>query len=192
MSDPRSTYEPLTESVRRLVELTIRTEAEATTIAEAKARIDSVVEDLSRSVMSSSFGVRQVADGQGPAWGNAVIGVRNPLAPPLAVHHEADGSVWSEFILGAQYEGPPGHVHGGICALVLDHVLGATAHQPGRPSVTGTLQLRYERGTPLGPLRAEAHVDRIEGVKTFAVGYITDAAGITVRAEGVFIFPRTR
>jgi hypothetical protein len=30
----------------------------------------------------------------------------------------------------------------------------------------------------------------VEGVKTFAVGHIADANGITVEAEGVFIHPR--
>ncbi len=74
----------------------------------------------------------------------------------------------------------------------LDHVLGATAHKPGRPAVTGTLSVRYLRGTPLGPLHAEAHVDRVEGVKTFASGHMADAQGITVRAEGVFVHPRNR
>jgi hypothetical protein len=39
-------------------------------------------------------------------------------------------------------------------------------------------------------LRAEAHVDRVEGLKTFAVGHIADARGVTVQAEGVFIHPR--
>jgi acyl-coenzyme A thioesterase PaaI-like protein len=91
--------------------------------------------------------------------------------------------------LGAAYEGPPGQVHGGVCALILDHVLGATAHQPGRPAYTGTLTLRYGRGTPLGPVRVDAHVDRIDGAKTFAKGHISDSQGITVTAEGVFIIP---
>lgn len=75
--------------------------------------------------------------------------------------------------------------------MVLDHVLGATAHKPGRPAYTGTLTLRYHRGTPLRkPLRAEAWVDRVEGVKTFAAGQLSDSDGVTVSAEGVFIHPR--
>jgi acyl-coenzyme A thioesterase PaaI-like protein len=82
-------------------------------------------------------------------------------------------------------------VHGGVCALVLDHVLGATAHRRQAPAFTGTITLRYVRPTWLGPLRAEAWVDREEGSKTFAVGQITDAEGVvTVRAEGVFIRPK--
>ncbi|OBG24235.1 PaaI family thioesterase [Mycobacterium sp. 852002-51057_SCH5723018] len=182
-------YEPLAESVRRLIDATIRTEAGADAVEAAKAHVDRAVELLSDAPMPASFGVRGISDGQPLASGNVMIGRRNPVAPPLVIHRDADGAVWTEVILGAAYEGPPGHVHGGVCALLLDHVLGATAHQPGRPAYTGTLTLRYARGTPLGPVRAEAHVDRIEGTKTFAKGHIADTRGVTVTAEGVFIIP---
>ena len=70
-------------------------------------------------------------------------------------------------------------------------VHGATAHLPGKPAYTGTLTLRYVRGTPLGkPLHAQAHVDRRDRTKTFADGHIADADGVTVQAEGVFIHPK--
>lgn len=187
---PQALYESLTGSVRRLVDATIRSRADLDTIVAAKAKIDAAADELSLSLMPGSFGVQQAVDGQSGAWGNAVIGLRNALAPPLLVHHESDGRVWADVTLGAAYEGPAGHVHGGICALLLDHVLGATAHQPGRPAVTGTLTLRYEAGTRLGPVHAEAHIDRVEGVKTFAVGHLATSDGVTVRAEGVFFHPR--
>lgn len=190
MTDPSSTYELLAVSVRKLIDATIRTELEPNAIADAAAQIDVITSRLSAEQMPGSFGERPSTDGQGPASGNAVIGVRNPLAPPLTIH-QGNGLVWSELVLGAAYEGPAGYVHGGVCAMVLDHVLGATAHKPGRPAYTGTLTLRYHRGTPLlKPLRAEAWVDRVEGVKTFAVGRLTDSDGVTVSAEGVFIHPR--
>lgn len=183
-------YESLAQSVRRLIDVTIRTEASASVVAAAKAHIDCAVEELSEMLMPGSFGVREIGDQQSMVSGNVAVGVRNPVAPPLEIHHEPDGLVWTEVTLGAAYEGPPGHVHGGVCALILDHVLGATAHQPGRPAYTGTLTLRYVRGTPLGPLRAHARVDRIEGAKTFAVGHLADDKGVTVTAEGVFIIPK--
>ena len=86
---------------------------------------------------------------------------------------------------------PIGHVHGGVSALILDHVLGATAHQPGRPAYTGTLTLRYHQRTPLQrPLRADAWVESLDGVKTFAAGKISGTDGVTVSAEGIFIHPR--
>jgi uncharacterized protein (TIGR00369 family) len=186
----KSLYGPLADSLRRLIDLSIRTEADAATVATAKAKIDSAADDLSRSLSLGSFGLRQTRDGQPTTWGNVLIGLRNPIAPPLVVQHGTGGQVWADLTLGAPYEGPAGLVHGGVCALILDHVLAATAHKPGQPAVTGTLCVRYLRGTPLGSLRAEARVERVEGTKTFAVGHIADAEGITVRAEGVFIYPR--
>ena len=184
-------HERLTAAARRLIDATIRTEVSADAIAAATAKIEAATAQLSDSLMPGSFGVQATPDGRSIALGNVVIGLRNPVAPPLTIHHEADGTVHTEFELGAAYEGPPGHVHGGVCALILDHVLGATAHQPGKPAFTGTLTLRYVRGTRLDqPLRAQAQVSRTEGTKTFAAGSITDAEGVTVEAEGIFIHPR--
>jgi len=184
-------HERLTASVRRLIDVTIRSEVDEATLAAVTDKIDSATAQLSDALIPGSFGVQATPDGRSIALGNVVIGQRNPVAPPLTIYHGADGEVYAEFVLGAAYEGPPDHVHGGVCALILDHVLGATAHQPGKPAVTGTLTLRYLRGTRLGqPLRASARVDRIEGAKTFSVGHISDADGATVAAEGIFIHPR--
>lgn len=188
----RSVYEPLAQSVRRLIDVSIRTHADEATVKSAIDKIDGAAAELeSAALRDGSFGLEHSSDGELMAWGNVVMGLRNPTAPPLVVHHEADGFVWAEFVLGAAFEGPAGHVHGGVCAMLLDHVLGATAHKPGKPAVTGTLTVRYRRGTRLGrPLRAEAHVDRVDGVKTFAVGHIADDEGRTVEAEGIFIHPK--
>lgn len=184
-------YAPLAESIRRLIDITVRTEAGPAAVAAATSKIDSAAEELSEALLPGPFGVHHTPGGETIAWGNAVIGLRNPVAPPLVVNRDSDGLLWSEFVLGAAYEGPPGSVHGGVCALVLDHLLGATAHQPERPVFTGTLTLRYRRRTPLGrPLRAEARVEHIEGVKTFAVGQLADDEGVTVEAEGIFIHPK--
>ncbi|WP_328356601.1 PaaI family thioesterase [Mycobacterium sp. NBC_00419] len=186
----RAIYEPLTESVRELVDATIRTEADAETVAAVKADVDAAVARLRSRQIDGAFGVRRTADGESMGWGNAVIGVRNALAPPLAVHREPDGRRWADFHLGAAYEGPPGHVHGGVSALILDHVLGEAASPDRKPRFTGSITMRYVRATPLGPLHAEAAITRTDGVKTFCAGFISDAEGITVEAEGVFIIPR--
>ena len=72
----------------------------------------------------------------------------------------------------------------------LDQALGEAAGAGGKPGMTGTLTLRYRRGTPLGDLHCEAHIDRVEGIKTFAQGSLSDAEGVTVEAEGVFVLPK--
>jgi len=186
----RSVYEPLTESVRALIDATIRTEIGADAVAAAKAEIDAATARLRSKQVEGSYGIRFTADGDQMPWGNVVIGVRNPVAPPLVVEQSDDGGVVTDFRLGAAYEGPPGHVHGGVAALVLDHVLGAAASSQEKPRLTGTITLRYLRLTRLGELHAEARIERTDGVKTYAVGHLADDQGITVEAEGVFIRPR--
>lgn len=185
----RALYEPLTESVRRLIYASLRTAVDADAVADAQAKIEAVTALLETEQRAGTPVVNE-STGRPLAWANPAVGLRNAIAPPMVIHHEDDGRCWSEFTLSGAYEGPPGWVHGGICALVLDHLLGEAASEGlTQPKFTGTISLRYLRGTPLGPLRAEAFVERNEGVKTFARGYLKDADGPTVEAEGVFIRP---
>lgn len=184
-------YTPLTAAVRDLVDVSLRTGVDAGTIADATTAIEAVTdmlrcEQADRPVRFQ----RHEITGRPVVWSNPVIGLRNPLAPPLTVHHDSDGRCWSEFTLGSVYEGPPGLVHGGISAMILDQLLGEVAtDELTTPKFTGTITVRYLRGTPLGPLRAEAVIDRSENHKTYARGFISDAQGPTVEAEGVFIMP---
>ncbi len=186
----RGIYEPLAVSVRDLVDATIRTEADADTVAEVTRDITAAVARLRGRQIEGAFGVRHTTSGESVGWGNAVIGLRNALAPPVVTHRDETGTVAADFHLGAAYEGPPGHVHGGVSALILDHVLGEAASPDRTPRFTGTITIRYLRATPLGPLRVAAWRTRTEGIKTFCSGQISDAEGITVEAEGVFITPR--
>jgi acyl-coenzyme A thioesterase PaaI-like protein len=186
----RGIYEPLAESVRELVDAAIRTEADAETVLEVRRGIDAAVARLREQQIDGAFGVRVTREGQGVSWGNAVIGLRNALAPPVVTRRDQSGRVMADFDLGAAYEGPPGHVHGGVSALILDHLLGEAASPDQKPRFTGSITVRYLRATPLGPLRAEAVRTRSEGVKTYCSGTIADSEGITVEAEGVFITPR--
>jgi acyl-coenzyme A thioesterase PaaI-like protein len=186
----RAIYEPLTRSVRALIDATIRTEVDTATVAAAKAEIDSATARLRGKQLDTAFGVRYLASGEQMAWGNAVVGTRNPIAPPLVITRDASGRVWCDFELGSAYEGPPGHVHGGVAALILDHVLGEAASDGINPRFTGTITVRYRRATRLGRLHAEATISRLDGVKSFAAGHLADDEGVTVEAEGVFITPR--
>lgn len=184
-------YAPFTDAVRDLVDATIRTEVDATEILRAQAEIETITARLRRRQLDGPYGVRYRADGRGRPWGNPVIGVRNPVAPPLQVEHDDAGRAWSDFRLGAAYEGPPGLVHGGVVGLVLDQVLGHAVSAGGRPGMTGTLTVTYRQGTPLGRLRCEAWIERREGIKTWADARLLAPDGsLTAEAEGVFILPK--
>ena len=135
------------------------------TIREAQAAIEAVAEN------AREHDRRHVAAPgrrHGVRWRgrNPVTGLRNAIAPPMVMHQEPDGLWWSEFELGEAYQGPPGWVHGGVLALVLDQLLGEAASDGlTKPMFTGTITLRYLRGTPLGRLRAEAAIERTDGVQ---------------------------
>src|SRR6201993_4699720 len=181
-------YAPLADAVRDLVDATIRTEADDHVVANARIAIEAVTRELRQR--TRPVGVSYRVDDRPLPLGNAAVGVCNPIAPPIVVRHDGNGRCWSEFVLGSAYEGPPTLVHGGVSALVLDHMLGEAASEGlSKPRFTGTITVKYLRGTPLGPLRSEAWIDRKQGVKVFARGVISDATGITVEADGVFIEP---
>lgn len=186
----RALYGPFTQAVRELVDATIRTEVDDDEIRAVQAEVEALTARLRATQLDGPYGVRFGATGRGRPWGNTVVGLRNAVAPPLVIDHDETGRAWSDFHLGAAYEGPPGLVHGGVSALLLDQMLGEAAGAGGKPGMTGTLTLRYRRGTPLGDLRAEAWIDRSEGIKTWAKGHLMDAEGVTVEAEGLFILPR--
>jgi len=179
----------LTDAIRELIDAGIRTDVDGATALEVTSAVEAITARLRTAQRTTTSTLRDAGTGKPLPWANPIVGLRNAIAPPMVVHHE-DGRCWAEFDLGLPYEGPPGLVHGGICALVLDHLLGEVASDGlTKAAFTGTLELRYLRGTPLGTVRAEAVVDRIEGIKTFARGHLGDADGWTVEASGVFIRP---
>ena len=59
----RAAYEPLTASVRELIDATIRTEVDADAVATAKAEIDSATARLRAVQKDGSFGIQYGPDG---------------------------------------------------------------------------------------------------------------------------------
>jgi hypothetical protein len=65
----RAIYEPLADSVRRLIDISIRTEANALTVAAAKGKIDSAIAELSTSLTAESLGCAKTTTDR--AWPGA-------------------------------------------------------------------------------------------------------------------------
>jgi hypothetical protein len=139
-------YGPLTDALRRLIEAGIHTDVDGVTAREALDHLEAAAALLELRRRDNRSSLRHVDTGRPVAWANPAVGMRNAIAPPMIIEHDADGSCWSEFTLGPAYEGPPGWVHGGICALLLDHILGEVASQGlTQPKFTGTISLRYRQ-----------------------------------------------
>ena len=117
-----------------------------------------------------------------------VIGLSNPLAPPISVRRSGDRSASAHARFGAAYEGPPGCVHGGWVAAAFDEVLGFVQSLAGSPGFTGTLTVRYRKPTPLHTdLRFEVEVTGTERRKTFAAGRLYAGDVLTAEAEAIFV-----
>jgi len=121
-----------------------------------------------------------------------VTGRANPIAPPVFTQI-IDNKVICTVTFTDVFEGPPGCVHGGIVALVWDHVLAAATLIDDARGPTANLNITYRKPTPLKQeLRFEAWLDRHEGKKIYIKGacYAKDSNGndvVVTEAEGLFI-----
>ena len=117
-----------------------------------------------------------------------IIGLSNPLAPPVVVRRSGELAAEGRARFGAAYEGPPGCVHGGWVAAAFDEVLGFVQSLAGSPGFTGTLTVKYRNPTPLHTeLRFEATVTGTERRKTFAEGRLYAGDLLTAEAQAIFI-----
>ncbi|MBU2695224.1 hotdog domain-containing protein [Pimelobacter sp. 30-1] len=113
----------------------------------------------------------------------------NPALPGLTMVFE-DGRATAEVAdgLGAAYAGPPGKLHGGVGALLLDVLLSSLVQHHGVPAVTASLDLDYRAPTPLDvPLRITGEIVAHSGRKVETVGALWHGDVMTVEARGLFV-----
>jgi len=172
-------------------------------MANALVRLDphdAALGEIATSIAAVRSALDDIAPSpEGRRWADSsvFVGNLNPVAPPLTVTAGEPESGLPELLasasLGVRYEGPPGHVHGGIVAGMLDELLGATVSQltPGRPGVTGKLSLRYKRPTPLHvPLDLRAWVTEDRGRVVNAAASCSVDGVVAVEAQAMFVRAR--
>jgi len=101
----RVLYEPLTAAIRKLIDAGIHTDVDEVTAREAQAAVEAVTAMLESKKRTVATTLRHEDTGRPLAWANPAIGLRNAIAPPMLIQHEADGRAWSEFTL-SDAEGP--------------------------------------------------------------------------------------
>lgn len=182
----------LASSMRELVDACVRTRVDDETLTSVAAEVREVTQRLLTHAQAGPLGIETASDGRLRDHGNPMVGMRNPIAPPLHVTGDAEGNMSCTFTLGAGYEGPPGCVHGGIVAAVLDQVVGSAPARIGRPGLTAYLNTTYRRPTSLGVEHvARGWVEEVDGWKVRARGEIRDPQGrVTAEADALFVVPR--
>ena len=185
----------LVEEVKRLIGATVLLDVNDLDESDAGA-LSEVVADVA-ALADRLTGMPTLPGSQAAAGGDdarllersGISGHSNPIAAPLQLELRGDRVLgWAEY--PAQYEGPPGCLHGGFVAAAFDDLLGVAQMLSGQAGFTGTLTVRMRRPTPLfRRIDYEAWVDRTEGRKIIVRGTASHEGELLAEAEGIFVAP---
>ncbi len=100
-----------------------------------------------------------------------------------------DGRIVSTVKVPKRFVGPPGHVHGGVIATLLDEVMSKANRHLGVIAMTRHMEIDYLRPVPLSqPVTLEGHNLGAEGRKHHCEARLLDAEGkVLASARGLFI-----
>lgn len=176
-------------AARRVIETLLHAgDNSAAEMSDVADRLNAVADHLEDHVPTVQQRLVDMWAGEGVTRHDPVTGPENAIAPPLHLIGQEDGSIEARVTLGLAYQGPPGCVHGGVSALLLDHTLGVANHWAGDSGMTGTLTLRYHRPTPLfEELTISARQESVDGRKIRTLGTISAGGEVCVSADGLFI-----
>lgn len=189
----------LAAALRDLSEHLIRSEANDDILADWAGRAEQILSeaatfdrrdtrDANRKLFTGQASAADVFDMMDY---DPMGGLANPVSPALRWVKADKEGVEARVRLGLQYQGPPGKVHGGVLAWIMDAVLARAMHAALRIGVTGTLNLRYRAGTPIEQeLICRAKVIRTDGRKLFIEGGVWHGEEQTVQAEGIWLQPK--
>ena len=175
--------------VRSLLDALVRTQVDDDVLASARQLVDRADELLRDDLRNGPRTFDRDGDIGMDFSHNPVVGHGNPVAPPVDFEVR-DGEVHAVVTLGPVYEGPPGFVHGGILAMLLDQALGYANVVAGLGGMTRSLTTTYRRPTPLDTeLTLWAGFDTVDGRDIISRGTISTGDKVTVEADGVFRRP---
>ncbi|MCK9873689.1 PaaI family thioesterase [Nocardiopsis dassonvillei] len=180
----------LVARVHDLVDAVANTEVDTDTLAEAAATVEGITGRLNVARRQIGTMVQRDLQSGDVEYGtitNIVSGDTNPAAPPLLLERTPEG-LRGEVTLNTVYQGPPGLVHGGWIAALLDQAVGSVSAVETTPGLTAKLEVNYRQPTPLfTPLEVTAEVDRVEGRKVFVSGRIRAHGEVTAEATALMV-----
>ncbi len=178
----------LADSLRRLLDATVRLRGDHASLAGAAERLRVVAVELERLIPetppprypSTPTTIEEIFRY------DFVMGDRNPVAVPLRFRNDEQTAIgFATF--GTVYEGPPGCVHGAVIAGVFDQVLNVANLLNGTPGPTVRLELDFRKPTPLHrEIRFEAKCDRVENKRIHTTARCFADDTLTVEASGIF------
>ena len=116
-------------------------------------------------------------------------GAANKTGLRLKFFTDESGRILSRLRIPKRFEGPPGYMHGGAIATLMDEAMSKANRARGVTAMTRQMEVEYLRPVPLlVPLLLEGRLLKSEGRKHFCEAEVTDGAGrVLARAKGLFL-----
>jgi uncharacterized protein (TIGR00369 family) len=116
-------------------------------------------------------------------------GEANAIGLHLEFMLTPEDAVVCQATVSDSYEGPPGYLHGGIIATLLDESMSKAVRARGLVAMTRHMTVDYRRPVRSGSaIRMEGRVVRSEGRKHWAEAEVRDQGGqVLAKAEGLFV-----
>lgn len=182
----------LAAATRELNEKLVSTDINPELAAALTEKIEDLTAELSRAEQVDGL-VDMAKRGERGTIDNvmgelvAMAGRSHPCSPDL-VWQEEPNRITGTVTFGQAFEGPPGHVHGGWVAGVLDHLMGMTHVRTGYPGMTGGLSVRYLKPTPLNQvIEVSAEAMELDEKRTEVKAAMRYGDTITAKAEATFV-----
>lgn len=188
----------LAAAMRAVIERLTISDAPEEELSEAARRLEEYGKHLENHPTRDryeGFGETAVADPEEQEGGghfdfSPLIGLSNPLAPPITMN-STDERVYASVTFGSAYEGAPGCVHGGCVAAAFDEILGYAQTFSGHPGMTGTLTTIYRSPTPIHTLlEFEAWLEKVDGRKVTCHGTLHAGDRLCAEASAIFVSMR--
>ena len=182
----------LASATRALNEKLVSTDIDPELAAALTEKIDGLAAELSQAqqvtglVDMAKRGQRGTID---DVMGELVsVGGRSHPCSPELRWQEASNRITGTVKFSQAFEGPPGHVHGGWVAGVLDHLMGMTHVRTGHPGMTGGLSVRYLKPTPLNQrIGVSAQATELDDKRTEVKAEMRFGETTTATAEAIFV-----
>jgi uncharacterized protein (TIGR00369 family) len=141
--------------------------------------------------MNDRPATREISLAHGTQNGCFGCGNDNPAGLHLKFFIDEENRVLCRLRLAAQFQGPPGHAHGGIIATLLDEAMSKANRRRNITAMTRHMSIDYLRPVPLGndlTLEGWSESDVDSGRKHRCSAELRDASGtVLASATGIFV-----
>ena len=115
----------------------------------------------------------------------------HPASIGMQMRREGDAAVVAAVHVDPMFQGPPGRVHGGVVAILIDELMGAVNRMLGQRAYTARLAINLRAPAPIdADLTLRAWLHDQQGRKVILRADGRSGTDTFVEAEGLFVIPR--